>query len=292
MERRAREFAPEVDAPPDAVARRDFLRLVGASAALAGASACGRAQQERLHPYVVEPPQAVPGNPLFFATAMMADGYATGLVVESHEGRPTKIEGNPEHPASLGGTSARQQAAILGLYDPDRACEVTHAGSASTWRALLATLDAARAHPEGRRMTLLLEPTSSPFVADQVSRLRALVPGVDIRWHGPFAPIAAWRGARIALGEVLETHVDLRGADIVLAFDCDFLVQGPSALRLARDFASRRKLEAGSRILNRLYVVEPALSVTGMSATIGCGRGRRTSSPSRRRLRARSTRPG
>ncbi len=263
---RGREFAPGADEPPDTVARRDFMRLVGASAAIAGASACNRAERETLHPYVVTPVQAVPGNPLFFATSMVTDGYATGLLVESHDGRPTKIEGNPDHPASLGATGALEQAAVLGLYDPDRARGVTHLGAPSAWSALVERLTSRSQGPEGARMHLLLEPTSSPLLADQVARLRARSAGLDVRWHAPLAPRAAWEGARLALGKVLEARVNLKDADVVLALDGDFLVDGPAALRLARDFASARRLESSNGAMNRLYVVEPALSVTGMSA--------------------------
>jgi len=259
---RAREFAPEADAPPDRVARRDFLRLMGASAALAGASACERAPREMLHPYVVQSREVVPGNPLFFATSVEVDGYATGLIVESHEGRPTKIEGNPEHPASLGATSAQQQALVLGLYDPDRARGITRLGAPSTWQALTAAMLGGSA----ARTSLLLEPTSSPLIGDQVARLRARSPNVDLRWHAPLAPTAAWHGTLLAFGEAFETHVDLSRASVILALDSDFLVHGPASLRCARDFAAGRRLESPSKELNRLYAVEPTLSVTGMSA--------------------------
>jgi len=262
-ELRTREFAPGADAPPDTVARREFLRFVGASATLAGVAACGRAPRETLSPYVVEPSQAVPGNALFFATAMMSEGYATGLVVESHEGRPTKIEGNAEHPMSLGATSAWHQAAILGLYDPDRAQGVTTGGAPSTWPALL---EAIGALPKEARVSVLLEGTSSPLVGDQVARLRARSPTLDVRWHSPLAPRAAWNGAQVALGAVLETQVDVSTAAVVLALDSDFLVNGPASLRRARDFAAGRRLASASSEMNRLYAVEPVLSVTGMSA--------------------------
>ncbi len=260
---RLREFAPRADEAPGPVARRDFIRLMGASAALAGASACNRAQRETLHPYVVAPTQVVPGNPLFFATSMMTEGYATGLLVESHEGRPTKIEGNPDHPASLGATGAREQAAVLGLYDPDRARGVSELGAPSSWHALIDRLDARK---QGARLHLVLEPTSSPVIADQIARLRARPQRIDVRWHAPLAPTAAWEGARLALGKVLEARIELRTADVILALDSDFLTLGPAALRLAGDFAAGRRLEPSSEGMNRLYVVESALSVTGMSA--------------------------
>jgi len=101
------------------VDRRDFVKLMGASVALAGLAACNRPAQ-KIVPYVRQPEDLIPGKPLYFASTLALGGVGAGVLVESHMGRPTKIEGNPDHPSSLGGTSAQMQAAILGLYDPDR----------------------------------------------------------------------------------------------------------------------------------------------------------------------------
>src|SRR5215813_4433204 len=120
LERLYNEFPSEVEAIADPVQRRTFLKLMGASMALAGVTACTRQPVEKIVPYVRQPEELIPGRPMFFATAMAIGGVATGLLVESHEGRPTKVEGNPEHPGSLGAADIHAQAAILGLYDPDR----------------------------------------------------------------------------------------------------------------------------------------------------------------------------
>ena len=126
----------------EGVSRRDFLRLMGASLALAGLNACRAApSDEKIVPYVNQPEQIVPGRPLFFATAFPMNGASTGVLVESHEGRPTKIEGNPNHPASLGATDAFAQASILTLYDPDRSQVVRNAGRISTWNAFLTAIN-------------------------------------------------------------------------------------------------------------------------------------------------------
>src|SRR5574342_843009 len=117
----------------DPVSRRGFLQLMGASLALAGLSACTSQTDERIVPYVRAPEEIVPGKPLFFATAMPLGGYATGLLVESHEGRPTKVEGNPQHPASLGAADAFAQASVLGLYDPDRSQVVRNITEIRPW---------------------------------------------------------------------------------------------------------------------------------------------------------------
>src|SRR6266849_2115379 len=132
-----REFPDRATEWSDPVGRRKFLKLMGASFALAGLTACTRQPTEYIAPYVRQPEELVPGNPVFFATAMPIDGFATGLIVESHEGRPTKIEGNRDHPASLGATDVFSQASVLGLYDPDRSQTLTYLGEVVTWSAFL-----------------------------------------------------------------------------------------------------------------------------------------------------------
>src|SRR5881397_1584959 len=135
-----REFPRQAAEWPEGLDRRRFLQLAGASLALAGLTACTRQPLEKIVPYVRQPEQIIPGRPLFFATAMTLGGYALGLLVESHEGRPTKVEGNPSHPASLGATDAFAQASVLGLYDPDRSQVLTHLGVIETWSAFVAML--------------------------------------------------------------------------------------------------------------------------------------------------------
>src|SRR6188474_1835469 len=128
-----REFPQNASEWLDPVGRRGFLKLMGASLALAGATACTRQPEELIVPYVRQPENLVPGRPLFFATAMPLSGSAIGLLAESHEGRPTKIEGNPDHPASLGATDAYSQASVLQLYDPDRSTAITLLGEIRPW---------------------------------------------------------------------------------------------------------------------------------------------------------------
>src|SRR6266542_2387392 len=123
--------------------RRDLLKLGGVSLALAGLTACTRQPAEKIVPYVRQPEEIVPGKPLFFATAMSLSGYATGLLVESHMGRPTKVEGNPLHPASLGATDAFSQASLYGLYDPDRSQTLTYLGEIRGWPAFLSAMHTA-----------------------------------------------------------------------------------------------------------------------------------------------------
>src|SRR3954454_10100375 len=130
---RTSELASALEETRDPIARRELLKLMGAAFGLAGLSACTRAPRQEIVPYVVQPPEVTPGRPRFYATAATLDGYATGILVESHEGRPTKVEGNPDHPASLGASSIYEQASVLGLYDPQRARSTKLRGRATTW---------------------------------------------------------------------------------------------------------------------------------------------------------------
>jgi len=142
-ERLHNEFPSEVEAITDETSRRAFMKLMGASIALAGLTACTRQPDEVIVPYVRQPEELIPGKPQFYATTMAVGGMVTGLLVESHEGRPTKIEGNPLHPESLGACDVFAQAAILGLYDPDRARTLSQLGEIRPWSAFLGAIRAA-----------------------------------------------------------------------------------------------------------------------------------------------------
>ena len=169
-----KEFPSRVEAIIDPVERRTFLKLMGASIALAGFSACTQQPPEHIVPYVRQPEELVPGKPLFYATAMPLGGVATGLLVESHEGRPTKIEGNPLHPGSLGASDAFAQAAVLGLYDPDRSQTLTNLGEIRPWSAFLGAIRAA--------LTAQL-----PATATGGAGLRILTESAHQRWPRRFA---------------------------------------------------------------------------------------------------------
>ena len=264
-----REFPQGASELTDPVSRRTFVKLMGASLALAGVTACTRQPTEKIVPYVRQPEEIVPGRPLFFATAMTVGGYAVPVLAESHEGRPTKIEGNPEHPASGGATDAITQASILGLYDPDRSTALTHRGDIRTWGAFLT---AAKGAVDGRRgqggegIRILTGSISSPTLADQFQQLLAEFPA--LKWHrwDPAGRDQAYAGARMAFGEAVDTHYRLDGARVILALDADFLACGPASLRLAREFAAGRRVTGGRREMNRLYAVEPTPSNTGAVA--------------------------
>jgi MoCo/4Fe-4S cofactor protein with predicted Tat translocation signal len=253
----------------DSVDRRDFLKLMGASLALAGLSGCGRAPEQHIVPYVKQPDGLVLGKPQQYATAMVFGADAIGVLVESHEGRPTKIEGNPDHPSSLGATNAFAQASILDLYDPDRAQTVTHLGEVDTWARLLDVAQSQAAAFKGNKgegFRILTGTIASPTLAAQIQALLTLYPSA--KWHQwePAAGDGPREGAKLAFGTPLNTVYHVEKADVILSLDADFLASGPGHLRYAREFSRRRKLNNPKDSMNRLYVVEPTPSVTGASA--------------------------
>jgi molybdopterin-containing oxidoreductase family iron-sulfur binding subunit len=262
------EFVPGAVEPVN-FDRRNFLKLMAASAALAAVPACTRQPLEKIVPYVKSPENLVPGKPMFFATAMTLGGFATGLLVESHEGHPTKIEGNPGHPASLGATNVFHQAALLDLYDPDRSQSVLHQGQPATWENFTAMLQAVMASPankDGRGVRILTETITSPTLAAQLQELRQKFP--EATWH-QFEPVNrdnVYEGARIAFGERVETQCHFDRAKIILSLDSDFLYFHPNAVRYARDYAGHRAVDPDAPGMSRLYVVESSPSVTGSNA--------------------------
>ena len=266
-----REFPSQADEWTDPVGRRQFLRVMGASLALAGVSGCAFQPPETIVPYVKAPEEIVAGKPLFFATALTLGGYASGVLVESWAGRPTKIEGNPDHPATLGGTDAQMQAAVLSLYDPDRSQVVTHNGRISTWDDFLGVvIDLRDLHnaDDGAGLRLLTGCVTSPTLVAQMKGLKAEFPAAQWHQYEPAGRDNVREGARLAFGEPVEPIYHFDRADVILSLDSDFTFEGPSHLRDARLFASRRDPDTHPRGLkmNRLYVAEPTPTCTGSIA--------------------------
>ncbi|MCC7417093.1 MAG: TAT-variant-translocated molybdopterin oxidoreductase [Acidobacteria bacterium] len=261
------EFPSQVEAIVDPVQRRTFLKLMGASMALAGFSACTRQPAEPIVPYVRQPEELIPGRPLFYATAMSLGGVASGLLVECHEGRPTKVEGNALHPGSLGAADVFGQAAILGLYDPDRARTLTRLGEIQAWPSFLGAMRAAltaQTPLQGAGIRILTESIASPTLGAQIHEILARFPSA--RWHqwDPASGDQARAGTKLAFGEYLGVQYHFDRADVVLTLDADVLSCGPGSLRYARDFAARRR--PGDRPMNRLYAVEVMPTPTGARA--------------------------
>src|ERR1700676_588715 len=264
-----REFPKHASEWDDSVDRRDFLKLMAASLAFAGMSGCGRAPEEHIVPYVKQPDGMVLGKPLYFATAMAFGGDALGLLVESHEGRPTKIEGNPDHPSSLGATDAIAQASVLNLYDPDRAQVVTYLGEIRSWSQFLdkaSSLSAETKATNGVGFRILTGTVTSPSLAKQIQALLKLYP--QAKWHQwePAVSDGAREGGKLAFGRYVSAVYRVEKAEVILALDSDFLSSGPGHVRYMKEFYRRRHLNGPEDKMNRLYAVEPTPTVTGATA--------------------------
>ena len=261
------EFPPGVDTPPDQASRREFLALMAGSFALAGLTGCTRQPEEAIVPYVEQPEQLVPGEPLFFATAHTRGGYALGVLAESHEGRPTKIEGNPEHPASRGATSVFAQAAPLNLYDPDRSGAVTWMDRPNSWVAfedmLGDRLERLR-EVDGRGLALLTDNFTSPALLEQVRALLERMP--EARWyvHEPVAPLVRIGGEKGDPRWLPIYHPER--AEVILTLESDFLYIEAGSVLYAREFADKRRVREDRPHMNRMYSVEPMPTVTGANA--------------------------
>jgi MoCo/4Fe-4S cofactor protein with predicted Tat translocation signal len=249
--------------------RRQFLRTLGAALALAGVTACGRPPQNEIVPYVHAPVGQVDGLPRFFATALTRNGYAQGVLVESHMGRPTKVEGNPHHPASLGATDIFAQAAILQLWDPDRSAAVLHRGGVSTWddfAAAVLDLTAQSGRNGGAAMRVLTGGVTSPTLSAQLEAWLRKFPAARWHVHEPLGNENASEGSRMAFGTPLSTRLHLDRAQVILSLEDDWLCDAAAGVRYARDFAATRAPEKHGGQMSRLYVLESTPSITGSVA--------------------------
>jgi molybdopterin-containing oxidoreductase family iron-sulfur binding subunit len=267
-----REFPAGASELQDPVTRRTFLKLAGASLALAGLSGCTaaiRAPQEKVAPYARAPYNQQPGIPQFYATAMTLDGYALGVAARSYDGRPVKLEGNPNHPASLGATDAYTQAEILQLYDPDRPESVLFNGRISTYDQFLGALSPVmqlQRTLQGQGLRILTGTVTSPSLAAQLAELLTAMPAAKWIQYEPVGRTNTYEGARLAFGEVVETRYKLDQARVILSLDADFVADGPGRVRYARDWINGRRVIEGVEEVSRLYIIEPVLSNTGIVA--------------------------
>ena len=250
-----------------AATRRQFLKVMGASLAFAGLTAC-RWPKEEIVPFAHRSPERTPGIPQRFATAMEVAGVATGLLVTSYDGRPIKAEGNPEHPDSLGALSAVGQATVLGLYDPDRSRRLLHRDGGQeyvkTWDDFAAFM-AQHLAGTGDGLAVLAGASASPSLERMKGVLLAAQP--DARWY-EYEPVS-WdlerEGLRAAFGTPLRVHLHLKDTAVLACFDADPLFDHPAALRLAREFAASRDPHRQDG-MSRLWVAEAAYSLTGARA--------------------------
>jgi len=264
------EFPRQAAAIHTAVDRRDFLKLMSASLGLAGLSACTKQPEELIVPYVRQPEGLVLGLATSYATAMPLGGYGVGLLAESHEYRPTKVEGNPDHPSSLGGTDASIQGSVLGLYDPDRSKTILSAGQIRPWSAFLDAVTAMRtgqAAKGGAGLRILTGTVTSPTLAAQLGELLRQMPQARwCQWEADGRDTVR-AGARLAFGGDTPPQAvyDFDKATVGLILDADVGQEGPGRLRYARDIARARRVERGDRKL-RLYAIESFPSPTGSVA--------------------------
>jgi molybdopterin-containing oxidoreductase family iron-sulfur binding subunit len=265
-----REFPVQASEWDDPAGRRNFLKLMGASLALAGVGgACTRQPTEKIVPYVKMPEEIIPGRPLYYATAVRHGGYAKGVLVETHMGRPTKVEGNPEHPASLGATDIFGQAEILQLYDPDRSQTVKFLGEVRTFASFVEAMRQAVATHKparGAAVRILTETVTSPTLIAEIEALLADLP--DARWHQwePAARTQSQAGTELAFGTTVDVQYRLEDADVIVSLDGDFMTERPDNLALIRAFSRRRKVAGVATSMNRLYMAESTPTITGAAA--------------------------
>ncbi|MES2264374.1 MAG: 4Fe-4S dicluster domain-containing protein [Pseudomonadota bacterium] len=247
--------------------RRRFLQLLAASAALSGAG-CSGPPAEAIVPYVDMPENVVPGAPVFYATAFVRRGFAHGVLVEIHLGRPTKVEGNPGHPVSGGATDVFAQASVLQLWDPERSQAVRLDGQPSSWGTFAGALNARRAQYDkngGAGLRIVTGAVTSPTLAAQLQALLRKYPNAS--WHAaePLHDDGAAAAAGLAFGRPLDTLYRLERAAVVLTLDADLFGDWPGAIANARAFSASRRLGAAPGA-NRLYAMEAGASITGAFA--------------------------
>jgi len=254
---------------PKGLDRRALLKVMAASLAMAGAAACTKQPKELIVPYVRQPENIIPGVPLYYATAMPANGYARGLLVESHANRPTKVEGNPDHPASLGSTTIFEQASVLNLYDPDRSETVLHEGRISTWSdftGAFSTEAQSLGIRKGEGLAILSGVSTSPTLISQINALVGQWPTAKWYIHEPCVNPAKASAARKIAGKNAFVAYDLSKADVIVSLESDFMVEGPAALPYARQFSARRRAIDSGKDPCRFYAIESIPTPSGSLA--------------------------
>ncbi len=262
VEKEFPEGASELSNP---VSRRKFMSLMGASMALAGLTSCRR-PIEKIIPYVVKPEEIIPGKPQYYATNMPFGTESFGLLVESHEGRPTKIEGNKQHPASGGSSNVFMQAEMLNLYDPDRSQIPLKKDRNSSWnnyRAAWKREAEKYAENGGAGLAILSESFVSPSMMRLAKAFAKKYPQAQWITYDSVSDENIYNGLNSATGVMARPNYNFKSANVVLSLDSDFLQMDSNDIPHARDFASRRKVRSEKDSMNRLYVVEGTYTITG-----------------------------
>lgn len=250
------------------ISRKKFLSLMGASMALAGLTGCRR-PVEKIIPYSIAPEEIVPGVASYFATNMPFGTNAYGLIAENHEGRPTKLEGNPDHPGNLGSGNSFLQAEILNLYDPDRSQFVRFNGKRSSWEDFMVnwhTLYNENLINGGTGLAILSESFSSPTLARLKKQFTKTYPKAAWVTYDPVSDENIHTGLKTATGKSLQPVFALDKANIVLALDSDFMNTESNSLVNAKNFAKARRVRSETDHMNRLYAVESGFTLTGAMA--------------------------
>ncbi|MEQ1604255.1 MAG: TAT-variant-translocated molybdopterin oxidoreductase [Pyrinomonadaceae bacterium] len=261
------EYPHEIEEWDSSLSRRNFVKVMGASLALAGLSGCVIQPPEKIVPYVRPVEGMLPGKANFFATSMSVGGVATGLLAKSFEGRPVKIEGNPDHPGSRGATDILAQASILGMYDPDRSQEITYRGNPKTWESFMvefrASVEANRADG-GAGVRFLTETVTSPTLIDQFTKIKTELPNSKWVQYEPVNQDNALAGAKLAFGSPVQTVYKFEKAERILSLDADIF----SGFNVAyiKDFGAGRAFSEEKKEINRLYSVETTITITGAKA--------------------------
>ncbi len=258
------EYPAHAEEWDNSLSRRNFVKIMGASLAFAGLSGCVIQPAEKIIPYVRQPEGLVPGKPLFYATAMTLGGIGTGLLAKSNEGRPTKIEGNPDHPGSLGATDILAQASILSMYDPDRSKEVAYRGTPQTWQNFMTQIRVAideNRKDGGAGIRFLTETITSPTLIAQFKQLLTELPNAKLYQYEPVNKDNAMAGAKMAFSAPAHTIYKYDQAQRILSLDAD-IFSGFNA-RYIKDFSKGRAFNEEKREMSRLYMVETTLSLTG-----------------------------
>ncbi|MGI8811431.1 MAG: TAT-variant-translocated molybdopterin oxidoreductase [Pyrinomonadaceae bacterium] len=258
------EYPDHAEDWDDSLSRRNFIKVMGASLAFAGLTGCVIQPPEKIVPYVRPSEDQLPGKPLYFATAMSLGGIATGLLAKSFDGRPIKLEGNPDHPGSLGSTDIFAQASLLDMYDPDRSQEILYRGSPTSWENFSTTLRAAideNRGDGGAGIRFLTETVTSPTLQDQFKRVLAELPGSKWYQYEPVNTDNAFAGAKMAFGSPVNTVYKFDQADRVLTLDKDIF--SGFNVRYIKDFSKKRAHSGEDEKISRLYAVETTISITG-----------------------------
>jgi MoCo/4Fe-4S cofactor protein with predicted Tat translocation signal len=258
------EFAGGAAETLDKGSRRNVLKLMAASFGLAGLTACRRPEAKILpHSKGVE--GFIPGKPEFYATQFTLSGVANGILVEAHDGRPTKVEGNDKHPTSLGAATALAQASVLNVYDPDRSKEVLEKGKSSNWKAFTDALKGIQ-FGDGTGFAILSEINNSKSLAAAKQSLLAKYPKAKWVEYEPINYANVSAGAALAFGPGVDAHPQFDKAKVIVSLDYDFLgIDAPNTIP-TRQFAAGRRIGEHPESMNRLYVVEGQFSLTGAMA--------------------------